>query len=138
MRLRAILYLVVMAALTGCGYTNGTNGTNDEGPSECDGAAFEQQLETLRTSIDEEIGEAEASDVAACRTLPLGAKPCGGPWTYLVYSAEASDSTRLADLAAEYHAVNAEWNAACDLASDCVMVGPPDVTLENGRCVAAP
>ena len=140
MRLGAILYLIVVAALTGCGYTNGTNGeaTNGETPGDCESAAFEQQLETLRTSIDEEIGEAEASDIAACQTLPLGAKPCGGPWTYLVYSAEASDSTRLADLAAEYHAVNAEWNAACELGSDCMMVGPPDVILENGRCVAAP
>jgi hypothetical protein len=138
MRLRAILYLVVMAALAGCGYTNGTNGTNDEGPGDCDSAVFEERLETLRGEIEEEIGEAKASDVAACRTLPLGAKPCGGPWTYLVYSAEASDSTRLAELAAEYHDVNAEWNEACELASDCMMVGPPDVTLENGRCVAAP
>jgi len=141
MRLKAMLYIFVTVALAGCGYTNGTNG---ETPVGCDSAAFEQRLETLRTSIDEEIGEAEASDVAACRTLPLGAKPCGGPWSYLVYSTEVSDSTRLADLAdladlaAEYHAVNAEWNAACDLSSDCMMVGPPDVILENGRCVAAP
>lgn len=135
MRLRVILYPVVFLALAGCGYTNGTN---DDGPGDCDSAAFEQQLESLRTEIDDEIGDAEATDVAACRTLPLGAKPCGGPWTYLVYSAEASDSTRLTDLAAEYDSVNAAQNAACELASDCMMVGPPDVALDDGRCVVAP
>lgn len=133
MRLRVMLYLVPLA-LAGCGYTNNAGG---QAPGGCDPPAFERQLDALRASIDDETGEAEASNVAACSTLPLGAKPCGGPWTYLVYSAEASDSTRLAELAAEYDSVDTERNRACELASDCMMVGPPEVALENGRCVVA-
>ena len=139
MTLRAILYLVPFV-LVGCGYTNNAGGVapGDEAPGECDEAAFERQLDALRVEIDEEIGEAEASDVAACRTLPLGAKPCGGPWEFLVYSVEASDSTRLAELAAEYDSLDAERNRACELVSDCMMLMPPDVALDGGRCVAAP
>lgn len=135
MRPRVILYLVAAAALAGCGYTNGSN---SEAQGECDRLAFEQQLDALRAEIEAGIGEAEASSVSMCRTLPLGTKPCGGPWTYLVYSAEASDSTRLADLATEYASVDATRNQACDLASDCMIVPPPNVTIQNGRCVAAP
>lgn len=139
MRLRAMLYLMPLV-LVGCGNTNSAGGESpgDEVPGDCDEPAFERQLDVLRTSIEEAIGDAEASDVAACRTLPLGAKPCGGPWTYLVYSAEASDSTRIAELAAEYDRVETERNRACELASDCMMVMPPDVALDGGRCVAAP
>lgn len=133
MRLRAVLYLVPLA-VAGCGYTNSAGG---ESPAGCDAPVFERRLDALRASIDDEIGEAGATDVAACRTLPLGAKPCGGPWTYLVYSAEASDAARLAELAAEYDSVDAERNRACGLASDCMMVMPPEVALADGRCVAA-
>lgn len=131
---RAILYLVPLA-LAGCGYTNNAGG---DMPTGCDEPAFERQLDALRASIDEEIGGAEASVVAACRTLPLGAKPCGGPRTHLVYSSETSDSARLTELAAEYDSLDAERNRACELVSDCMMVMPPDPSLEDGRCVAAP
>lgn len=127
MSLRAILY-VLLVPLASCGLLAGA--------SDCDEADFERRLQPLRAAIETEIGDAEAADVAACRTLPFGAKPCGGPKTYLVYSAEASDSTRLAELAAEYGAVDAERNRVCELTSDCMMVTPPDVALEGGRCVA--
>jgi hypothetical protein len=133
MTLRAMLYLGTLA-LAGCGYTTNAGG---EAPAGCERADFERRLQPLRAAIDAEIGDAEASNVAACRALPLGAKPCGGPWTYLVYSAEASDPERLSELAAEYDAVDAERNRACELVSDCMMVMPPDVALEGGRCVAA-
>ena len=128
MRLRVMLYLLPLA-LAGCGLFGGSD--------ECDAAEFERELDALRAEINEEIGEAEASDVAACRTLPLGDKPCGGPRMFLVYSAEASDSTRLVELAAEYDRVDAERNRACDVASDCAIEAPPAVMLDGGRCVAA-
>ena len=128
--LRWVFCVVFSLALTGCSLTHGAGN--------CDEAGFERQLGALRAAVEAEIGGAEATDVAACRTLPFGDKPCGGPWTFLVYSTEASDSTRLAELAAEYDRADAERNRACELVSDCAMVVPPEVALVDGRCVAAP
>ena len=107
------------------------------GNGECDASRYERELQNLRAEINAEIGEAEASSAVACRVLPLGAKPCGGPWSYLVYSAEASDPERLEALAADYHRVDDERNRACELASNCMMEPEPTPVLEGGRCVAA-
>ena len=108
-------------------------GGGDEG---CDEDRYERRLQALRADIEAEIGDASAADVAACRTLPLGQKPCGGPWTYLVYSDETSDSVRLKSLAEDYDRIDAERNLECGLASDCALTPEPAVALENGRCVA--
>jgi hypothetical protein len=128
MRLRAIpqLGLGLLIAAAGCSAWPGGD--------TCGDARFERELRELRAEIDAEIGAGEASSVGACAALPLGAKPCGGPWTYLVYSAEASDPARLDALAAEYDRLDAARNEACGLGSDCLFVGPPPVTLEDGRC----
>lgn len=121
------LLLATLLPLSGCANLGG---------GDCSADAYQQRLDRLRGQIEAEIGGAEATDPATCRTLPLGAKPCGGPWTYLVYSAQASDSTRLADLAAEYDRIDDERNRACELASDCMLVAPPAVDVVDGRCVA--
>jgi hypothetical protein len=125
-RLGALLALGVLVA--GC--TSWPEG------GDCDAAGYERDLQSLRGEIDREIGEAEATDEAACRTLPLGAKPCGGPWTYLVYSAEASNSDRLDALAADYDRIDSARNRACGLASTCEVTAAPTPVLADGRCVA--
>ncbi len=128
-RLRAaVLGTALLLSATGCSFWT----TGDE----CNEARYERELQTLRTRIDREIGEAEASSVEACRALPLGDKPCGGPWTYLVYSAEASDAGGLEALAAEYDRLDRARNRACGLVSDCMLRLPPTPVLVDGRCVA--
>lgn len=110
--------------------------TSWPGDDDCDAARYERELQALRSEIDQEVGEAEATSEAACRVLPLGAKPCGGPWTYLVYSAEASDPEQLEALVTDYYRVDSTRNRACELASDCAFISEPAVVLVDGRCVA--
>jgi hypothetical protein len=95
-------------------------------------------LPDLRAEVMRLIGDASCNDVSQCRTIAFGAKPCGGPWQYLVYSMAITDSTALAAAVARYNAREAEINTAEGRMSDCAFVAPPNLARVNGRCVAAP
>jgi len=41
------------------------------------------------------LAHAEGCTAGACRTAPVGSRPCGGPRTYLVYCAATTDSAAL-------------------------------------------
>jgi len=82
------------------------------------------------------IGELRCECVEQCRALPLGAKPCGGPRTYVVFSTVTTDSVRLARAAAEYTALEAERNRRTGAVSDCQFVAAPSLTCSQGYCVS--
>jgi hypothetical protein len=93
-------------------------------------------LDGLRESIARQVGTAACSSPTVCRTLPMGAKPCGGPRKYLVYSVSTSDSARLAVDVARYSQAEARLNEEKGLVSDCSAVVKPEVSCVSGRCVA--
>jgi hypothetical protein len=82
------------------------------------------------------IGELRCERVEHCRALPLGAKPCGGPWRYVVFSTLTTDSARLATAAAEYSELEAEQNRRTDAVSDCRFVAAPSLSCSQGYCVS--
>lgn len=94
-------------------------------------------MENILNMIHEEIGDAAADDESACRALPIGAKPCGGPWRYIPYSAQESDEALLEELAEKYYQINRQYNEETGQMSDCAYVGEPPVTWENGQCIFA-
>jgi hypothetical protein len=96
----------------------------------------QQRLDSLATAIDAAVGDAGAEDVSQCRAVAYGAKPCGGPWRYLVYSTAATDSTRLAWMVNEYTDTQDYLNRKLGRISDCAVVTEPSLALEEGRCVA--
>lgn len=93
-------------------------------------------LPGLRQSITAQVGEARCSSDAVCRTIALGAKPCGGPWQYLVYSTSATDSARLAGEVVRYNEEEQRLNRAEGRISDCSLVAQPRVSCASGRCRA--
>ena len=95
-------------------------------------------LADLRAEVMRMIGEATCSDVSQCRTIGFGAKPCGGPWQYLVYSTATTDSTALTVAVARYNSQEAALNKSEGRVSDCSVVSPPTLMRVNGRCVAGP
>lgn len=101
---------------------------------DCD--ALSQRLAAMEEEVMEAVGEAEAGDVAACRSVAFGAKPCGGPWTYLVYSTTGSDADEVQERVAEYNRLDERRNAACELVSTCEVTPEPALAVEAGRCVA--
>ena len=83
------------------------------------------------------VGDARASSADQCRVIPYGSKPCGGPWTYLVYSTENVDPTVLAELVETYNHLEELYNQRHGMGSDCSEPIQPPVVRQNGRCVAA-
>jgi hypothetical protein len=102
----------------------------------CDfGEPGRDDLAGLEAEILTMIGTADATDVAFCREIAFGSKPCGGPWKYLAYSTAVTDSTALAEKVARYNRWEADINEREGRGSDCAFVTPPGVELSNGHCI---
>jgi hypothetical protein len=145
MRLRVFLEAGVFVGCLAFAACNAeTPPTRDEAPAEEHSTVADpevpraqQRLDSLATAINAAVGEAHAEDASQCRTIAYGAKPCGGPWRYLVYSTAATDSTRLARVVDEYNDTQDYLNRKLGLSSDCALVAEPTTALEDGRCVVA-
>ncbi len=94
----------------------------------------ESDLAALQASISDLVGRAPAAHVSACKTIAFGSKPCGGPWTYLVYSSEYTDEAELHQLIDTYNRLQDRINRDTGLASDCALAIEPEVELVNGFC----
>lgn len=71
-----------------------------------------------------------------CKFIALGSKPCGGPWSYLVYSTSI-DVNKLESLVEDYNKNEAAFNLRWGIISDCSFVLPPtSVICENNKCIA--
>ena len=93
------------------------------------------KLADMKQTILIVAGAASANDSTDCRYVGLGAKPCGGPWEYLVYSTVDTDTLLLLELVEKYNRFEDELNRKYGGASDCSITPPPVVGLVNGRCV---
>jgi hypothetical protein len=82
------------------------------------------------------LAHAEGCTAGACRTAPVGSRPCGGPRTYLVYCAATTDSAALFAKLAELARAEAAFNRASGMASTCEFREPPNLSVQGGRCVA--
>jgi hypothetical protein len=126
MRVIHLLGLIAASAAIACAAASAPEPVSDEA-----------RLEELSREISLEIGTPAAQNVSECRTIGVGAKPCGGPWHYLVYSTRIADEDRLVALVESYNETEAELNRKEGRMSDCAFVTPPQVTLEDGVCRSA-
>ncbi|MFN2391720.1 MAG: hypothetical protein ABR566_07105 [Pyrinomonadaceae bacterium] len=91
-------------------------------------------LKKLKKEIDREIGKPRARRLTQCRVIAFGAKPCGGPRTYLVYSNLKTNEPKLKRLVSEYNRLEEKLNKEGNLISDCMFVEEPKITVLNGMC----
>lgn len=101
-----------------------------------DPSAIAARMDSLRVEIRERVGTPAAEEGASCRAIPLGAKPCGGPRSYLVFSTAATDSASLDTLVREYNRLDRRLNELEGRISDCMLVTEPSLTVENAVCTA--
>ncbi len=92
------------------------------------------RLAEMEQDVLDFIGEPLCSDLAECRFIAFGDKPCGGPWSYLIYSTSNVDSVALRELVTEYNRYNGEINQRYNLMSDCSVPNPPSLGCLGGRC----
>ena len=93
------------------------------------------KLADIRNEISVIVGEAACSEQPECRLIGLGAKPCGGPWEYLIYSSVETDTTGLKEKVKEYNDWNLVINKRYEYVSDCTMAELPEVACIEGKCI---
>ena len=80
------------------------------------------------------IGDAACTDSTQCRTLPIGAIPCGGPQGYLPYAPARIDEPALLELGERYKAERQAENKASGLMSTCRYMTDPGAVCTAGAC----
>lgn len=92
------------------------------------------QLETKKQEIQNYINSFSCSESDGCSYIALGTKPCGGPWSYLLFS-DAVDIVKLQEMVKNYNEINEQYNLQTNAVSDCMYVIPPtEVKCINGAC----
>ena len=72
---RLAVVTIALLILSGCG---GRQPAAEDDPT--------LELERMAGDFPRLVGAARCENVAQCRSIGIGAKPCGGPWDYLIYS----------------------------------------------------
>lgn len=93
-----------------------------------------ETLEEIAVKINEMVGEAEASDAAYCEMMPIGVKPAGGPWGYLVFSSENLDTEELTRLVERYNELDDARNEDGGFMSTGDVATEPELQLVGSRC----
>ena len=92
------------------------------------------QLETKKQEINNYINSFSCSESDGCSYIAFGTKPCGGPWSYLLFS-DAVDIVKLQEMVKNYNEINEQYNLQTNAVSDCMYVMPPtEVKCVNGVC----
>lgn len=84
----------------------------------------------ILATITAEIGDAACDDSSQCRTLPVGAKACGGPEAYLAWSSQRGKEKTLLTLSDAHQTARRAEQGKSGMASNCAMVVDP-----GARCV---
>lgn len=135
--MRALLLLVLALPLlvAGCRTPDGASAVPVRFDSMDD---YQARRAAAMDRLTDAVGDARATDVAACRALAVGAKACGGPTAYVVFSSTATAPATAERLAGDVSSLDRAANAQFGLVSTCEMLMEPSVALDAGRCVAAP
>ena len=80
------------------------------------------------------IGPANCSADTQCRTVPIGAKACGGPAGYWAWSSQGTDAEAVKALAARQSEAHKREVEASGMRSNCAMTTDPGAACVAGRC----
>lgn len=94
-------------------------------------------LDRLRSEARQMARADGCTSAGQCRTAPMGAKPCGGPWEYLVYCSLTTDETALRAHLERLRQFEDSLNRRYGRMSTCDAVAEPSVVLEGSSCRAA-
>jgi hypothetical protein len=130
MRKLILIFLLACAACTTQAQDPGRKGAPGSGPAAGAAATGGDTLSRIRALA----GEASCTESSQCRTLPLGAVPCGGPDAYLPYSTSRTDEKALLALGAQYKAERQAANKAGGLMSICRHLPDPGAVCTSGSC----
>ena len=127
------LILILLLACSACTTQAQDSGrTNPAAPASAaaNGATGGDTLARIRALA----GGATCTESGQCRTLPVGAVPCGGPESYLPYSTAGTDEKALRALGEQYKAERQAANKAGGMMSICRHLPDPGAVCVSGSC----
>lgn len=104
----------------------------------CAQTPAEPESQRLARELRALIGPAACTADSQCRSLPVGAKACGGPAGYWAWSTKDGDAQRITDLAARQAEAQRHEIEASGLRSNCALLADPGVACVAGRCQTPP
>ena len=94
----------------------------------------QQALSALIKEIDAIIATEPCTNPTEWKFSAIGAKPCGGPSSYIAYPVKLEDE--ILPRIEQFTAMQSAFNKKYNLMSDCAMVMPPsEIRCENGKAV---
>lgn len=94
------------------------------------------ELMAHKATILSLVASASCASNSQCEYVGLGSKPCGGPWSYIVYPS-TMDTNLLLEQVTIYNLKEQQYNQKWGVISDCSLVMPPiRVDCINNKCVA--
>ena len=92
-------------------------------------------LDARYKAVTDMIALPVCSTSLQCSSIAVGAKPCGGPWRYLVYSDVMVDERELQRRTADLFAFEREYNTRNGIVSDCSVPRQPTPGCVDSVCV---
>ena len=131
MRKLAILFMLACAA---CSTRAGDPPASVSGGAAKPAAPVAAPAADTLGQIRSMIGAAECSSDNQCQVLPVGARACGGPSSYLAWSSAKTDAAKLQALARRHKTEQEADNMATGRISTCIALAPPAVACRAGAC----
>ncbi|NVK22183.1 MAG: hypothetical protein HWD86_06665 [Kangiellaceae bacterium] len=95
------------------------------------------EAQQLLQNIEAMIADKSCQQVSDCDLLPVGARPCGGPDSYLPYAPnKVSDPKVLSALNQAYKKKIQDYFAENQIMGICVATPKPSVACQQNQCVA--
>lgn len=82
------------------------------------------------------VAKTKCAVEADCRSLPMGARACGGPQTHVVFCASSTNVAELERRVKAATRLEEAFNATWSVGSACGVAPVPHVRLVDGVCVA--
>jgi len=90
----------------------------------------------LQKNIANLVADKSCDNGKQCQSIAYGAKACGGPTSYLIYSLKNTDAVKLSSEVKQYNQLMKEDNRRSDRISNCSMLIPPTLMCRDNQCVA--
>ncbi|MEO9482612.1 MAG: hypothetical protein ABJG47_04175 [Ekhidna sp.] len=90
------------------------------------------QMEIINDQIEAMLSTS-CSASSQCMVSAFGAKPCGGPWKYIIHSTNMN-LQKFRSLLVQYNSLNAQYNEVAGIGSDCSIANKPEVECVSGNC----
>lgn len=124
---------VLVLSLAGCATVPEDK---DNLATQLDGPLAQLQLDTrqLQLRLERLTENKECQQDNQCKVIGVGARPCGGPEQYLLYSTLHTDEKMLSYTNERYQKLKKQQNEKLGLISTCQMLMPPASACIENKC----